>query len=97
MGKYPSSPLVQQVGSTYVFYLWNEDFREATAAFTIYALSGSDRQSQSTEDGRFVLFAGEDVIYAARMESGLTASGMTESDLINSFHLIHQAWKTGET
>ena len=88
---------VQQVGSTYVFYLWNEDFREATAAFTIYALSGSDRQSQSTEDGRFVLFAGEDVIHAARMESGLTASGMTESDLINSFHLIHQAWKTGET
>ena len=88
---------VQQVGSTYVFYLWDEEFQEATAAFSIYALSGSDRQTQSTEDGRFVLFDSEDVIYAARLESGLTASQITQNYLINSFHLIHQAWKTGET
>ena len=88
---------VQQVGSTYAFYLWDEAFREATAAFTIYALSGSDRQTQSTEDGRFVLHDSGDVIYAARLEKGLTASEITQSYLINSFHLIHQAWKTGET
>ena len=28
---------------------------------------------------------------------GSLVLGITEDDLINSFHLIHQDWKTGET
>ena len=88
---------VYQVGSTYVFYMWDKEFREATASFTIYALSGSDRQSQSTEDGRFVLYNSADVIYAARLEADYEQYGITEEYLINSFHLIHQDWNTGET
>ena len=88
---------VYQVGSTYVFYMWDADFREAAPVFTIYALSGSDRQSQSTEDGRFVLYSSDDVIYAARLESDFEQYGITEEYLTNSFHLIHQDWNTGET
>ena len=88
---------VNQVGSTYAFYMWDEAFEEATAVFTIYALSGSDRQTQATGDGRFQLYSSTDVIYAARLESDLSQYGITEEYLINSFRLIHQDWNTGET
>lgn len=86
---------VNQVGSTYVFYMWDEAFREARAVFTIYALSGSDRETQATEDGRFVLHRSMDVIYAARLEADLKDTAINEEYLINSFHLIHREWKTG--
>lgn len=88
---------VNQVGSTYAFYMWDEGFNQATAAFTIYAMSGSDRVTSATEDGRFVLYSSPDVIYAARLESNLSNYGIDENYLINSFHLINQDWKTGET
>ena len=88
---------VNPVGSTYAFYMWDEDFEQANAVFTIYALSGSDRENQSREDGRFVLYNSADVIYAARLETDLASYGIDEEYLINSFHLIHQDWKTGET
>lgn len=87
---------VNQVGSTYAFYMWNDSFEEATAVFTIYALSGSDRETQATDDGRFVLYNSTDVIYAARLESDVSGYGIDEEYLINSFHLIHQEWKSGE-
>ncbi len=88
---------VNQVGSTYAFYMWEEGYREASAIFTIFALSGSDRESQATVDGRFVLMRSADVIYAAQLEDNLEAYGIDEAYLINSFHLIHQEWKSGET
>ncbi len=87
---------VNQVGSTYAFYIWNETYEEASAVFTIYALSGSDRENQSAEDGRFVLLRSNDVIYAAKLEADLEQLGIDEQNLINSFHLIHQEWKSGE-
>lgn len=88
---------VYQVGNTYAFYMWNTAYTEAVAAFTLYALTGSDRNTQSTEDGRFALHHGEGVIYAARFESDVSQYGITEEYMINSFHLIHQDWNTGET
>ena len=88
---------VYQVGNTYAFYMWNEAYTEAVAAFTLYALTGSDRNTQSTEDGRFALHHGDGVIYAARFESDVSQYGITEEYMINSFHLIHQDWNTGET
>ena len=87
---------VNQVGSTYAFYMWDDGYEVATPVFTIYALSGSDRETQATEDGRFVLYSSPDVIYAARLEADLTEYGINEEYLINSFHLIHQEWKSGE-
>ncbi len=88
---------VYQVGNTYTFYVWDQEYSTATAVFTIFALSGSDRDSQATQDNRFALHQTDDIIYAARLESIATQYGITEDNLINSFHLIHEDWKTGET
>lgn len=88
---------VSQVGSNYVFYMWDAGFTEATPVFTIYALSGSDRQTQATEDGRFVLSSGPDVIYAARLEGDLQDYGINEEYLTLNFHLIRQEWKSTDT
>ena len=87
---------VNQVGSTFVFYMWDEDYKEAFPVFTIYALSGSDRQTQATEDGRFILQTGEDVIYAARLEADVSQYGIDQTYLMSNFHRIHQDWNTGE-
>lgn len=86
---------VNQVGSTYVFYMWDEGFAEAKPVFTIYALSGSDRENQATEDGRFQLHSSSDVIYAARLEPDVTVYGIDEEYLKSNFRLIHQEWKPG--
>ena len=88
---------VYQVGNTYAFYMWNDTYKEAVAVFTLYSLTGSDRLTQSTEDGRFALHQSDGVIYAARFESDVTRYGITEEYMIKSFHLIHKDWNTGET
>lgn len=87
---------VYQVGNTYAFYMWNDTYKEAIAVFTIYSLSGSDRVTQSTVDGRFILHHGDGVIYAARFESDVSRYGITEEYMTESFHLIHMDWNTGE-
>lgn len=86
---------VYQVGNTYAFLMWDEEVTEAVPVFTIYALSGSDRQTQATEDGRFSLHEGDGVIYAAKLETDLTEYEIDEAYMINSFHVIHQDWNTG--
>ena len=87
---------VSQVGSNYAFYMWDEGFTEAIPVFTIYALSGSDRQTQATENGRFLLSSGADVIYAARLEGDPRVYGINEAYLTGNFHLIHQEWKSAD-
>ena len=87
---------VNQIGSTYVFSLWDERFGNSLGGFTVYALTGSDRENQATEDGRFVLSSTADVIYAARLESDLKKFGIDEEYLKRSFHLIRQEWKSGD-
>lgn len=81
---------VYQVGKNYAFFLWDEDYQEASALFTIYALTGSDRENQSNEDGRFPLHKEEGVIYAARIET--EGSTITQEFLLNSFHSIYREW-----
>ena len=81
---------VYQVGKNYAFFLWDEDYQEASALFTIYALTGSDRENQSNEDGRFPLHKEEGVIYAARIET--EGSTITQESLLNSFHSIYREW-----
>lgn len=88
---------VNQVGSTHAFYMWDDDTDVAIPVFTIYALSGSDRQTQATEDGRFVLQSSADVIYAARLEVGADDYGFDEEYLKTGFHLVHQEWNSGVT
>ncbi len=88
---------VKQIGNTYEFYLWDEQFRYEQPVMSIYALSGQSREAQSQEDGRFVLYKTESITYAASLKIAAAACNVTQESLLRAFHLIQQDWKTGET
>lgn len=88
---------VTQEGSACTFYMWDASFEENQQILTVYALTGSDRESAAAEDGRFVLYRGESVVYAAKLEVAAAAFGITQENLKTCFHLIHLDWNTGET
>ena len=88
---------VEEEGGAYTFFVWDDSYREATALFTVYALTGGSREENATLDGRFAVYRSEGVVYAAKLEASAAEYGVTENQLINCFHLIRQDWKTGET
>ena len=77
--------------------MWNNSYGSAVPVFTVYALTGRDRDSQAATQNRFALYRGEDVVYAAKLESGSAIYGMTENYLRANFHLIRQGWNTSES
>ena len=87
---------VSQDVNTYAFYLWDEDYRTAQKIFSVLVLTGQNREEQAVQDNRFTVYKSESVIYAARLEVASGALCLTQNDLIESFHLIRQDWKTGE-
>lgn len=89
--------LVTQDGSSYTFYMWDTDFSNADKLFTVYSLSGSDREEASVIDGRFVLHRGDSVIYCAKLENAAAGFAITQESLTNCFRFIQWDWKTGET
>jgi hypothetical protein len=88
---------VVQSGSSFWFYVWDHNFENAVPAFGVHVLTGADREEYAEQDNRFVLLRAEGVIYAAQLASGAADYQITQEDLIPCFHLIHQAWQTGET
>ena len=92
----PRVAMVQD-GNAYIFSLWNEAFEETEKIMTVYILSGSDREKAAAEDGRFVLYRGAEVIYAAQLEDVAQNWGITQESVADSFRMIYQDWKTGET
>lgn len=88
---------VMQQGNSYDFYIWNENFTLCRKMFTVYALTGEDRDEAATENNCFVLYKGDQVTYAANLEVASAAYSITQDTLTKSFHLIHQDWKNGET
>ena len=88
---------VIQSGSTFWFYVWDSRFEKADIVFSVHVLTGANREEDAEKDNRFVLLRTEGVIYAAHLESGAADYQITQEDLTPCFHLIHQAWKTGET
>ncbi len=87
---------VNQTGSEFAFYLWDETYRTAEKIFSVFALTEQNREAQAVLDNRFTLHKSESVVYAARLEVASGALRITQNDLIESFHLIRQDWKTGE-
>lgn len=87
---------VQQQGNAYEFYLWDKTFAENQLIFVIYAFSGQNREEQAISDNRFVLHREETTIYAAHLEVASGSIDISMEDLISSFHMIRQDWKTGE-
>lgn len=88
---------VNQEGSTYHFFLWDESFKESQKLFTVYALTGSDREEAAVTDNRFVLYRGESVVYAARLEPAAASYEINQERLVDCFRFIQTDWKTGET
>lgn len=87
---------VQQASNQYRFYLWNSDYTETEELFSVYVLTGHNRQEQASEDQRFVLYQSESTVYACELYQTAVDLGMTWEELIRSFSLIHHDWKTGE-
>ncbi len=81
---------MEELSGSYTFYMWNEEYDKVTILFTITELSGTDREYQATQQNRFVLYRGEDVIWSAKLETGSAMYGFTEEYLINSFRLIQK-------
>lgn len=88
---------VVQEGSSYYFYLWDETYMSARVLFTLFCFTGSSRENQATEDGRFPLHSTDSAVYAAKLEQIAQDMEITNNELINSFRLIRQDWNTGET
>ena len=87
----------EKAGSVYTFYMWNYSYGSAVPVFSVYCFTGKDRDMQADAQNRFALYRGEDVVYAAKLESGSAIYGITESYLQSAFHLIRQEWKTAES
>ena len=88
---------VVQEGTVYTFHLWDESAASSRVLFTLYCFTGSSRDTQAVENGRFPLHTTESAVYAASLGEAADAMGITEENLIKSFRLIHQDWYTGET
>ena len=84
---------MEQDGNTCTFYIWNEGYGEAQAVFSVYALTGQNRDSQAGEQNRFALYRGETVVYAAKLETASALYGITRDYLKDCFHLILQDGK----
>ena len=88
---------VEQQGSKFDFYVWDESYQEATPLFSLYVFTGSDRDEESVKDDRFALHRSEGIAYAASLAEAAGQYGITEDYLIASFRLIRQDWQAGET
>ena len=78
------------------FCLWDRKYEKLQKLWTVYVLTGEDRSNVAAEDGRFVLYKTDSVVYAASLEAAGAEAGITQERLINSFFLIQSDWKTGE-
>ena len=88
---------VSREGSAYHFYIWDEEFQDCEAVFSIHRLTGLNRDQQAVEDNRFVLFKSDGVVYAGKLEAPSVAYGISQESLSNCFFPIVVDWKTGET
>lgn len=88
---------VLRQGNHYEFYIWNPEGTNTRKLFTVYTLTGQNREEQAASENRFVVLRTESVVYAASLEADAGDYGFTQTRILESFHLIYQDWKTGET
>lgn len=84
---------VSREGGGYTFYIWDESGENAAAVFSVYSFTGKDREKMATENNRFPLYRGDNVIFAGKLEVGSGVNGITQESLTNAFHLIGADWK----
>lgn len=87
---------VQAESNTFAFYLWDDHYTKAEKLFTIYTLTGQNREEQSLSEEKFVLLKTDTAIYAATLERNADKYAISQESLIDSFSQIHQDWNSGE-
>ncbi len=87
---------VQCTANIFDFYLWNSDYTNAEALFSIYILTGQSREVQTRNADRFVLMGTDTVTYAASLSPAAANYGITQQTLLRNFSLIHRDWNSGE-
>lgn len=84
---------VSKDGSGYTFYIWDERNESAAPLFTVSSFTGKDREELATENNRFPLYRGENVVFAGKLEVGSGIYGITQETLTRDFCLIGVDWK----
>ena len=87
---------VVQGDDVFTFYMWNEDFSEALALFSIFTFTGSSRNEEVGIDGRFLLHGTDSVVYAAKLEADAAAYAVTRSTITEAFRLIRSDRRLNE-
>ena len=82
--------------SSFVFYLWDEGFENSQILMTIHSLTGHDRETIAAQEGYYVLYRTDGVLYAVETETVATEFGLIPELLAESFHPIQMDWKNGE-
>lgn len=88
---------VLNLGNQTEFYIWNKNYDKAEKVLTIYAFSGQSREEMGLSEDRFVLNRTDSIVYAAKLEETAAKYNMTKENVVYSFRMIQQDWKTGET
>lgn len=81
----------------YAFYIWDDRGLTREKVATVYALSGQNREAQASAEEYVELYRTDTVIYVAKLEVCASEYGLNALTVKDSFHLIQQDWKTGET
>ena len=87
---------VEQTNDAYRFLVWDAEQQKNIPIFTIFALTGQNRDTDAVEQGRFVLYRTDRVVYAGLLEGDAGLYGITQKNLINAFRLIQRDWNMGE-
>ena len=95
--RWAAQAMIVQQGNCYELLLWLEDYEDVISVASIWVLTGNNRDAQSQEANRFVLYKTDSVTYAASLGVNAGQYGITQESLLRAFHMIRQEWKTGET
>ncbi len=87
---------ITQTVDTCSFYMWDKDHEENTKVLTIYALTDSDRETIAQEKKYTILYQGDAVIYAAKIEDRASLYGITAQQLQSAFHMMRTELNTDE-
>lgn len=96
-GDFAKRITVVQNEHAFDFYLWDQKLENHEKLFTVYAFTGQDREEMAVKDNRFVIYKDESTVYAAYLDVASASYAITPEELVDSFHLIRQEWKTGVT
>lgn len=80
----------------YTFSHWIERDTAPEEILSVYILSGEDRLSLASSQGRFLLMEKGEMAYAASLGESALAGSLTEETVKTMFHLIQTDWNSGD-